>query len=237
MARTVQQILGKSKDLHLAPLSYRDTLGVNGLSPAQFFMGRQLRTGIPKTKHWLQPSCLGRDAVATSDASYKMKSNCNFNQRSRARPLPLLETGERMGVRRNVVRATLLGEGPRPRSYIVESGEGAFLLRNRLHLSGFLQQNQIDPAVPTNTTQGASLGNPAAGIPDTAPKVVPDVGSDPRDDGVMGKRCGRCVVAPAHLNLRSYTSSWRKKVFRCHQCSGSRLVALHVTGTGMGVYT
>lgn len=201
MVRTVKDLLGKASDPHLALLSYRDTPGVNGFSPAQLLMGRQLRTRLPKMKQLLQPSWPARDVVATSDASYKMKSECNFNQHHRARPLPLLETGERVWVRPEGVRATVLSEGQRPRCYVVETDQGAVLQRNRRHLSGFSQQNHTDPAIPTDTTQGASPANPTADIPDTALNVAPDVGSDPRDDGVVRTRSGRRVVPPARLNL------------------------------------
>ncbi|XP_037555124.1 uncharacterized protein K02A2.6-like [Dermacentor silvarum] len=42
MARTIKDLFRKSKDPHLALLSYRDTIGVDGFSPAQLLMGRQL---------------------------------------------------------------------------------------------------------------------------------------------------------------------------------------------------
>ncbi|XP_037520544.1 uncharacterized protein K02A2.6-like [Rhipicephalus sanguineus] len=43
MVRTVKDLFRKSKDPHLPLLSYRDTPGVDGFSPAQLLMGRQLR--------------------------------------------------------------------------------------------------------------------------------------------------------------------------------------------------
>lgn len=56
MVRTVKELLDKSNDSHLASLSYRDTPSVNGFSPAQLLMSRQLRTRISTTKQLLQPA-------------------------------------------------------------------------------------------------------------------------------------------------------------------------------------
>nr|XP_037273152.1 uncharacterized protein K02A2.6-like [Rhipicephalus microplus] len=42
MVRTIKELFRKAIDPHLALLSYRDTPGVDGFSPAQLLMGRQL---------------------------------------------------------------------------------------------------------------------------------------------------------------------------------------------------
>lgn len=42
MVRIVKNLFAKSSDQYLALLSYRDTPGVNGVSPAQLLMGRKL---------------------------------------------------------------------------------------------------------------------------------------------------------------------------------------------------
>ncbi|XP_037515525.1 uncharacterized protein K02A2.6-like [Rhipicephalus sanguineus] len=55
MVRTVKDLFRKSKDPHLALLSYRETPGVDGFSPAQLLMGRHLRTRVPKQNSQLRP--------------------------------------------------------------------------------------------------------------------------------------------------------------------------------------
>ncbi|XP_049515032.1 uncharacterized protein K02A2.6-like [Dermacentor silvarum] len=45
MVRTVKDLLRNADDPYLALLAYRDTPGVNGVSPAQLFMGRRLQPG------------------------------------------------------------------------------------------------------------------------------------------------------------------------------------------------
>ncbi|XP_049516220.1 uncharacterized protein K02A2.6-like [Dermacentor silvarum] len=48
MVRTIKDLFRKSRDPHLALLSYRDTPGVDCFSPVQLLMGRQIRTRVPK---------------------------------------------------------------------------------------------------------------------------------------------------------------------------------------------
>lgn len=47
MVRTLKELFRKAADPHLALLSYRDTPGVDGFSPAQLLMGRQVRNRTP----------------------------------------------------------------------------------------------------------------------------------------------------------------------------------------------
>ncbi|XP_049517017.1 uncharacterized protein LOC125942820 [Dermacentor silvarum] len=56
MVRTVKDLLHKADDPYLALLAYRDTPGVNGVSPAQLLMGRRLQTRVPKASHQLEPT-------------------------------------------------------------------------------------------------------------------------------------------------------------------------------------
>jgi hypothetical protein len=45
--QTAKNILRMADDSQLALLSYRTTLIINGYSPAQLLMGRQLRSNVP----------------------------------------------------------------------------------------------------------------------------------------------------------------------------------------------
>lgn len=79
MVCTVKDLFCKLSDPHLALLSYWDTPGVDGFSPAQLLMGCQLRTEVPKQKSKLRPNWPSGKGVTAKDAAYKRKQTDNFN--------------------------------------------------------------------------------------------------------------------------------------------------------------
>nr|XP_050024626.1 uncharacterized protein LOC126519058 [Dermacentor andersoni] len=137
MVRTIKDLFRKSKDPHLALLSYRDTPGVNGFSPAQLLMGRQLRTRVPKQDSQLCPNWPPTKEVVAKDVTYKQKQADNYNRHHGARDLPPLQTGQRVWVRLHQAQATVLSPAQRPRSYVVETERGGTLQCNRRHLVPF----------------------------------------------------------------------------------------------------
>lgn len=200
MIRTVKDLFRKADDPHLALLSYRDTPGVNGFSPAQLLMGRQLKTRVPKRDEQLRPNWPVKDKVASNDLVYKRQQAADYNRRHAARDLPSLRTGEQVWVRPDQVRATVLSPAQRPRSYIVEAERGGVLQRNRHHLVPFggeaQPQDQPESAQHVLVPEQSRPASPTGPPPATEPVSVPTDG-----DGVVRTRSGRRVVRPTRLNL------------------------------------
>lgn len=133
MVRTVKDLLGKSEDPYLALLAYRDTLGINGHSPAQLLMGRRLQTRIPKTGNQLKPGWPSSVQVDQRDRANRQRQAKDFNRRHAARELRLLQPGEHVWVRDIKSPAVVLSLAQRPRSYVAETPKGV-VQRNRSHL-------------------------------------------------------------------------------------------------------
>ncbi|XP_037515497.1 uncharacterized protein K02A2.6-like [Rhipicephalus sanguineus] len=153
MVRTVKDLFRKCKDPHLALLSYRDTPGVDGFSPAQLLMGRQLRTRVPKQNSQLHPNWPPRKDVVAKDVAYKRKQTDDYNRHHGARDLPPLQTSQRVWVRPDQVQATVLSPGQRPRSYVVETDRGGVLQCNRRHLVPFVPSASGEESLPTAAQQ------------------------------------------------------------------------------------
>nr|XP_050038007.1 uncharacterized protein K02A2.6-like [Dermacentor andersoni] len=203
MVRTIKDLFRKSKDPYLALLMYRDTPGVNGFSPAQLLMGRQLGTRVPKQGSQLCPNWPPMKEIVAKDATYKQKQADNYNRHHGARDLPPLQTGQRVWVRPDQVQATVLSPGQKPRSYVVEMERGGTLQRNRRHLVPFgptasgaepppLQQVRCQEPRPANIVESTvPLGQSGQQSP----------AATDRSDGVTRTRYGRPIVPPRRLNL------------------------------------
>ena len=140
--RAVQIAKGilKQKDPLLALMCYRSTpCSSTGISPAELLMGRKIRTTLPTLESNLQPRWPSKQKVAAKDAAEKRKQTHYYNQRHGARSLPPLQPGDHVLTRLDnqkswATPAEVKGEGITPRSYLVETEQGATLRRNRRHL-------------------------------------------------------------------------------------------------------
>ncbi|XP_075726348.1 uncharacterized protein LOC142768278 [Rhipicephalus microplus] len=200
-----QGVVSQSTDPHLALLSYRDTPGVDGFSPAQLLMGRQLRTKVPKQDSQLCPHWPSRKDVRRKDAAYKQKQAADFNRHHRAQDLSSLRLGQCVWVRPDQVKATVLSPARLPRSYVVETEQGGVLQRNRRHLVPFA------PPAPRVEPPPSEEQEPQRTLPPLEPQRtttvqppdslgLPPADSD-RSDGVTRTRSGRRVMPPNRLNL------------------------------------
>ncbi|XP_037576677.1 uncharacterized protein LOC119458889 [Dermacentor silvarum] len=133
IVRTVKYLLRKADDPYLTLLAYRDTPGVNGVSPAQLLMGRRLQTRVPKTSHQLEPTWPMSVPFTRRDQDNRRRQASNFNRRHAAHALRPLQAGEQVWVRDANSPAIVIGPPQRPRSYAVETPTGV-LQRNRMHL-------------------------------------------------------------------------------------------------------
>nr|XP_037285108.1 uncharacterized protein K02A2.6-like [Rhipicephalus microplus] len=205
MVRTIKELFRKATDPHLALLSYRDTPGVDGFSPAQLLMRRQLRTKVPKQDSQLCPHWPSRKDVRRTDAAYKQKQAADFNRHHRAQDLSSLRTGQCVWVRPDQVKATVLSPARRPRSYVVETEQVGVLQRNRRHLVPFA------PPAPRVEPPPSEEQEPQRTLPPLEPQRIttvqspdslglPSADSD-RSHGVTRTRSGRRVVPPNRLNM------------------------------------
>ncbi|XP_037509635.1 uncharacterized protein LOC119386393 [Rhipicephalus sanguineus] len=203
MVRTVKDLFRKSKDPHLALLSYRDTPGVDGFSPAQLLMGRQLRTRVPKQNSQLHPKWPPRKDVVAKDAAYKRKQTDDYNRHHGARDLSPLQTGQRVWVRPDQVQATVLSPGQRPRSYVVETDQGGVLQRNRRHLVPFVPSTSSGESLPTAAQQPSPLHQVPLQEPQPANSVEPAVSQgQPLQHSPAARDTlwpARCSAAPFEL--------------------------------------
>ena len=83
--QTMKAMLKKSQDPFLALLSYRSTSVINGYSPAQLLMGRQLRSTVPNTITSLQPHTPDVSVLQQRDHNIKERQAADYNKRHRAR--------------------------------------------------------------------------------------------------------------------------------------------------------
>ncbi|XP_037573060.1 uncharacterized protein K02A2.6-like [Dermacentor silvarum] len=99
MVRTVKDLLRKADDPYLALLAYRDSPGVNRVSPAQLLMGWRLETRVPKTSHQLEPAWPPSVPFTRRDQDNRRRQASTFNRRHAARSSRPLQVGEQVWVR------------------------------------------------------------------------------------------------------------------------------------------
>ena len=91
--QTAKRLL-KQKDPFVALMGYRSTpLETTGVSPAQLFLGRNIRTRVPVVKLQLIPKWPDLAKVAARDAAMKQRSATNYNNQHGARLLLKLMPG------------------------------------------------------------------------------------------------------------------------------------------------
>ncbi|XP_037576678.1 uncharacterized protein K02A2.6-like [Dermacentor silvarum] len=133
IVRTGKDLLRKADDPYLALLAYRDTPGVNGVSPVQLLMGRRLQTRVPKTSHQLEPTWPPSVLFTRPDQDNRRRQASNINRRHAARAMRPLQAAEQVWVRDANSPAIVMGRAQCPRSNVVETPTGV-LQRNRMHL-------------------------------------------------------------------------------------------------------
>ena len=130
--KSIKAMLEKAKEPYLAFLAYRNTPldGVN-LSPAQFLMGRRLRSTVPQTTEMSKPESHDPQVVHTSLVDRQMKQ---YHDKS-AKDLGPLKEGEtvRVQTEKKWKPARVIEKLVEPRSYRIETEDGEYR-RNRKHL-------------------------------------------------------------------------------------------------------
>ena len=104
-------------------LVYRSTPLLNGLSPSELLMGRQLRTQLPVLPSTLYPNVQAEDRqqVEKKEESYRSDQHNSFNKWHRAKELPPLQPGDPVWARDQERQGQVLGPTEQPRSYLVKT--------------------------------------------------------------------------------------------------------------------
>ena len=79
--QTVKNLLKKSEDSHMALLAYCTSPLKTGYSPAELFMGRNLRTTIPAFLVLLEPKWSFLRNFKLKEKRAKMHEKLNFDER------------------------------------------------------------------------------------------------------------------------------------------------------------
>lgn len=133
--QTIKNLIKKSDDPHKALLGYRNTPLDIGLSPAQLFLNRRLRTSLPTAATLLAPFSADAKEIHDKLKLRQIKSKYNFDKHAN-RELRPLHPGEPvvMLTGNKWSNAKIVEKHRTPRSYIVKTSDGRHFRRNRKHL-------------------------------------------------------------------------------------------------------
>ena len=144
-------------------MTYRAApVAATGKSPAQIMTQREMKTRLPCLDRNLYPKNPDRTGIRKRDARHKAKYQGYFDKRKGVRPLSTLRPGDRVRIKMDGEKAwqttaNIHQQCDIPRSYIVETDQGAHLRRNRRYLQS-IPRRQAQTAVATPTV----LSNPDA---------------------------------------------------------------------------
>ncbi len=191
--QTAKNLLKKADDPHLALLSYRTTPLINGYSPAQLLMGRQLRSTVPTTSASLQPSTPDVTKLQQLDRQAKERQAKNYNSRHRARNRAQWQVSDRVWVPDLLVEATVTQALPY-RSYQLRTAANVIIRRNGRSLRHLLPIKAA-PVAPPSTS--AALSNAHCRIPEAVARVPPPVAHPPHI---------RAPLSPQHHHATPYVT-------------------------------
>ena len=212
--KTVKNLLRKTKDPYKAIMDYRNTnIEEIGLSPAQMFLGRRLKTELPTTAPLLS-STTSLDDIKSRMRTRKATQKLNFDRHA-GKELKPLATGDQIIMKhgKDWIPGHVMQEHSR-RSYVVQSQDGAKYRRNRKHLkptsasfsnyssNGTAIQNDPISVVrnPPSTKSQESSPTQESVVQHSSPMKKSDIhpnqfAQSPKSS-VTTTRCGRAVVPP-----------------------------------------
>lgn len=198
MVQTIKNLMDRSQDIYLALLSYRNTPGPTGSSPAQLSMGRRLKTRLPVLPQQLKPKWPNLKRHFKEDVSRKQKEKLSFDRRHATKVLEPLHAGDQVWITDTKTQGTVSSPAETPRSYVVQTPSGETIRRNRRHLV----------SMPDDPNDLANSSDKGIETPKPDPSKTPPLpgasdnsqSSSPSPD-VRRTRCGRTVKTPKRLDL------------------------------------
>ena len=177
--QTVKRLLCKAKDseadFYQSLLVYRTTPLECGISPAQLLMGRRLRSNLPIQENLLKT----KEGGKVQRFKEQQKAKQKFYYDKGTQNLPELHTGDyvRLKDKTNTwsQKATVINE-VHPRSYTIQTEEGAVLRQNRRDIMGPATADQSADAAaeqPGHSVAGEEPGHSDSSSPE-APVPVQD---------------------------------------------------------------
>ncbi|XP_053374213.1 uncharacterized protein K02A2.6-like [Mercenaria mercenaria] len=155
--QTIKRLVNKNDlDPNLAVMDYKNTeLDGVGLSPAQLFLNRRLKTKLPIAKELLKPD--NSKEISEKLSKRQQKQKFYYDRHVQRKALKPLQNGENVIFRHNDKwqEGKVKSKHDTPRSYIVENKDGKQYRRNRRHLRSSKVPVQIEPDIPPQ----ASLDN------------------------------------------------------------------------------
>ena len=157
----IKKALRDGSDVHMALLEWRNTPDLNGTSPAQKLFSRRTRTVMPTAQQLLMPKVIGD--VSENIKLKRQKSKLQFDKS--AKLLPELNIGDPIRLQpQNPKMPWSKGSCVAkvgPRSYLIESNDGAIYRRNRKFI-------RLDKSASVPETDTRKASEPVASASDTA---------------------------------------------------------------------
>ncbi|KAF6212614.1 hypothetical protein GE061_013140 [Apolygus lucorum] len=173
-----KNLLRKGRDTKLALLHYRNSPILSlGMSPAQLFLGRQLKDKLPIVASQLELHPYSKDQVRAKLAQTSVSNQTYFNRGTKI--LSPLQEGQQVGVRTQQGQwqpGRVVKESVGPRSYLVNTPSGDTLRRNRFHLRPWPSQSkEISSPGEQSTPEKEVMPSPRPPSPrDSEPPVTPN---------------------------------------------------------------
>lgn len=168
--QTAKRIL-KQRDPLVALMCYRSTpCSTTGASPAELLMGRKIRTTLPTLEKNLQPSWPDKQRIRQKDKAEKKKQAFYYNRRHGARPLPPLQSGGNVLTKLDhqkswTAPAVVTAQSVTPRSYIIQTQQGATLRRSRRHLQEIPAPQAAGDETPVHVDTDVEQSDSGASVP------------------------------------------------------------------------
>ena len=210
--QTVKKLIKKSKNTqsaHEALLAYRNTPLHIGLSPAQLFLGRRVRTSLPTSAPLLSPlSTKDMKDIQERLKGRQMKYKADYDHRCGRESRPLHE-GESVSIctRDKWYQGEVVEKFKSPRSYIVLSPEGQRYRRNRRHLRSTQVKRSFvsaQPEFPENMDNGMTKNMPEIGDNlaenGKSNSTVPPSAKSPSAKSPVKTHSGRIITPPTRYD-------------------------------------
>ncbi|XP_062620781.1 uncharacterized protein K02A2.6-like [Saccostrea cucullata] len=192
--QTVKNLLRKAKDPYKAMLAYRNTAIEDlGLSPAQLFLGRMLKTDIPTAEPLLHNPKMTQE-INMRLKTRKWQQKINFDKHVSKTPLRDLNSHENVLMRNNNkwCPATVTDHHASPRSYILQDNSGRKFRRNRKHIRPTKAQIHVEEPVEPYVQEDIPTVQSTDDVPD---QQKCSLTSSPCDNPVT-TRSGRVIKQP-----------------------------------------